>query len=236
MEQGQLSRAARVLRSPGVAPGNADTLAQLQDPSRRPPERLWPLPAGVASYQPAGAVPLDVAELVRNLRSARKGGAPGLSGTRAEHLQPLLEDPAATAALQEIAVQLASARVPTPIAEALCLCRMVALRKDAPGVSEAHGSSSRVRGLAVGEVFRRLVGRTLAQQYQPEFQEATAPHQFGIIAGPGIDAAVHALRLITDSDPTATITQIDGVGAYDHIRRAAMLGALRETRPIAYCH
>eukprot|EP00973_Karenia_brevis_P061484 8548642-Karenia_brevis.AAC.1 len=71
---------------------------------------------------------------------------------------------------------------------------MTALNKGAPGVSEAHGPSARVRGLAVGEVMRRLVGKTLAQQFQSEFEEVTAPHQFGIASKGGVDAAVHLLR------------------------------------------
>ena len=40
---------------------------------------------------------------------------------------------------------------------------------------------------------------------------------------------MHMLRTITAADPTATITQIDGVGAYDHIKRSCMLGALART-------
>ena len=36
-------------------------------------------------------------------------------------------------------------------------------------------------------------------------------------------------RTITDADPTVIITQIDGRGAYDHIKRAAISGALART-------
>ena len=109
------------------------------------------------------------------------------------------------------------------------LCNMVALNKDAPGHSQAHGSSSRVRGLAVGEVIRRLFSRTLAQQYHEEFETATAPQQFGLASHGGVETAVHMLRAVTEADPNATITQIDGVGAYDHIKRSCMLGALART-------
>ena len=100
---------------------------------------------------------------------------------------------------------------------------MVALRKISPGLSSAHGNSSRVRGLAVGDTFRRLVSRTLAQQFHSEFEDATAPHQFGISSACGVDGAVHLLRTMSDLDPTATIAQIDGIGAFDNICWAAML-------------
>ena len=106
---------------------------------------------------------------------------------------------------------------------------MVALNKDAPGHSYAHGPSSRVRGLAVGDVVRRLVSRTLAQQFHDEFEAVTSPQQFGLATHGGVETAVHMLRTITEADPTATITQIDGVGAYDHIRRACMLRGLART-------
>ncbi len=73
---------------------------------------------------------------------------------------------------------------------------MVALRKGAPGVSDAHGISTRVRGLAVGDTFRRLVSKTLAQQFREEFEHATAPFQFGLAKG-GTDAA--ALPALSDT-------------------------------------
>ena len=41
--------------------------------------------------------------------------------------------------------------------------------------------------------------------------------------------AVHLIRTLTDADASATITQIDGIGAYDRIKRACMLGALART-------
>ena len=119
--------------------------------------------------------------------------------------------------------------MPPAIAEAMSLCHMVALNKDAPGHSTAHGPSSRVRGLAVGDVIRRLVGRTLAQQYHDEFEAATSPQQFGLASHAGVEAAVHMIRALTDAHPSATVTQIDGVGAYDHIKRASMLSALART-------
>ena len=36
----------------------------------------------------------------------------------------------------------------------------------------------------------------------------------------------HVLRAITDSDSSAVVLSIDGIGAYDHIRRNAMLSKL----------
>ena len=223
---GQLSRAAKLLHSPGLAPRDADTLAQLSDPTKRPVEQIRPFPQSVTAYAAQEPVRLDGERFLRNLRSARKGGAPGPSGSRNEHLKPLLEDDIASGALEEVACRLANADVPASVGRALVLCRMVGLRKGSPGLAEAHGQSSRVRGLAVGDVFRRLVSRTLAQQHHGEFETATSPHQFGISSRSGVAAAVHLLRTLTDYDPNCTVTQIDGIGAFDHMYRAAMLEAV----------
>ena len=73
------------------------------------------------------------------------------------------------------------------------------------------------------------MGRHFAEQFQGEFETATAPQQFGLASNGGVETAVHMLRTITAADPTATITQIDGVGAYDHLKRSCMLGALART-------
>ena len=145
----------------------------------------------------------------------------------------------ATGDLVSVAARFAAADVPHSIARALCLCRMVALNKGSPGLSTAHGPSNRVRGLAVGDSFGRLVSRTLAQQFRTEFEEATAPHQFGISSACGVDGAVHLLRTMSDIDPAATITQIDGIEAFDNIRRSIMLDAMSDLptrQPLAVRH
>jgi len=229
VEQGQLSKAALILTSNGVAPGTPDTLAQLRDPQKRPPALTEPLPAEVLSYEARHPLRLDKSKLLANLRSTKRGSAPGPSGARLEHLKPLLEDEGPSDAFAFLCSKYAQAALPSAVAAALSLCHMTALNKDAPGQTHAHGASSRVRGLAVGDVIRRLTGRTLAQQFQQEFEDATAPQQFGLASHGGVEAAVHLIRTLTDADPLATITQIDGIGAYDHIKRSCMLGALART-------
>ncbi len=65
------------------------------------------------------------------------------------------------------AESLAQARVPECIVQALRLGRLVALRKP----------NGRVRGIVTGDVFRRMVARTIAQQLAPTFEAACAPFQ-----------------------------------------------------------
>ena len=43
----------------------------------------------------------------------------------------------------------------------------------------------------------------------------------------------HVLRAATDDDPSATILSVDGIGAYDHILRSAMLERLATMREVS---
>ena len=75
--------------------------------------------------------------------------------------------------------------------------------------------NSKVRGLNAGDSFRRLVGRTLAQQYSEEFRAATKPYNYGLSVNSGMDAVIHAFRTLTDEQPHKVITKVDGVDAFD---------------------
>ena len=44
----------------------------------------------------------------------------------------------------------------------------------------------------------------------------------------GTDCVGHLLRVATDADPEATVLSVDGIGAYNHVHRAAMLSRLLE--------
>ena len=122
-----------------------------------------------------------------------------------------------------VAGRLAAADVPGKIACALRIGRMVALTKPTGGV----------RALVMGDVFRRLVARTLAQQFGEQFRQACAPFQFALGTRAGAEALARALRAATEANPRTTVLSIDGVGAYDHISRASMLRALSSHAPLA---
>ena len=85
----------------------------------------------------------------------------------------------------------------------------------------------------MGDAFRRLVARTLAQQLHEEFQSACAPFQYALSTKAGAEALVRAIRASTESDPRTTVLSVDGVGAYDHISRLSMLSALADRPALA---
>ena len=70
--------------------------------------------------------------------------------------------------------------------------------------------------------------KTLARQFREEVEEACAPFLFAYSTRAGTGCVGHAIRALTDADVAATVLSIDGVGAYDHIHRNAMLSKLHE--------
>ena len=55
------------------------------------------------------------------------------------------------------------------------------------------------------------------------------PFQFALSTRAGTDCVEHAVRAATDMNLQMTVLSIDGIGAYDHLHRSAMLAKLLET-------
>ena len=108
---------------------------------------------------------------------------------------------------------LAQGQVPAVIRTALMGARLTALTKPNGGAM----------GIATGCTVRRLVARTLANQFMKVFEAECAPFQYALSTRAGTDCVGHLLRAATDANPNATILTVDGIGAYDHVLRSAML-------------
>jgi len=222
-QRGELSNAARLIRSNGLAPGDANTLTELTNPALRTPFSLQDIPQEILDYVPSEALTLDRDIFIRCLRGARRGLSGGLSGHRNEHLKVALDDEAAINDLAEIAQSMAVADLPDSIASAYRLCKLTAMRK----------GSNKIRGLNAADPFKRLVSRSLAKQFADEFRVATSPYNFGLSEHSGTESIIHYLRARVEQDEELCITKVDGIGAFDHILRSVMLGKLR-TLPNAH--
>ena len=108
------------------------------------------------------------------------------------------------------AERLANADLPEHVLAAVRLGRMLALRKP-------NGLG---RALVVGDVFRRMVARALAQH--AAFQEVCIPL--------GLSTRYKLLHTATVLDARAAVLSVDAVGASDHVSCQAMLESLR-SRP-----
>ena len=221
VRRGELSRARHILTAAELAPGNEATWRLLADPARRPPQPRTPVPSEVADYQPSSPLQLGPTAIAAALRDAKRGGAAGLTGMRAEHLKVLLQDQPALELLAYAATRLANAQVPASIVPGLALARLTALSKPDGGV----------RGIATGDVFRRLVSRALAKGWATTFDRATRPYQFALQARAGTDALAAHVRVALDQDPNQVLVSLDGRSAYDSISRTSFLTALKSAAP-----
>ena len=96
---------------------------------------------------------------------------------------------------------------------------MTALRKADGGVP----------GIVVGDFFRRVVARTIAQQIAKSVKAATSPFQYALSTKARTECVNHILQTLTDMDAKLTILSVDGIGAFDHVSRNSMLRGLMET-------
>ena len=164
---GELSAGRQALDGAKVAPGNLATLAQLTNPERRPPVPR-DLLSGSATAVPERPFELDPELFCKNVRSARRGAAPGPSGMSVEHILGLVESDHDMDIFCSFATIVSQGHVPRGVVEVLRMGRVFALRKLDGGI----------RGIVVGDIIRRLIARTIAQQISKGVEEATAPHQY----------------------------------------------------------
>ena len=135
-----------------------------------------------------------------------------------EHLRPLVDDAHSTHLFLRLDENLARAQVPEVAVAAVGSGRMAALSKDDGGV----------RGMVTGDVVRRLLARTIAQQLGPAVKAATAPHQYALSTRAGCECIAHAIQALCGLNPGATVTSVDGIGACESISRKAMLEGLMQ--------
>ena len=128
----------------------------------------------------------------------------------------MLDDEEATHLITEAAEHLSQADLPSEVADALAMGAMTALVKDNGGI----------RGIVTGDTFRRGVARTMAQQCALRFERACMPFQYALSTRAGTDCVARVVRSLMELDPRKTLLSIDGVGAFDHIKRKAMMEAL----------
>ena len=90
-----------------------------------------------------------------------------------------------------------------------------------------HKPFGSVRSIVCGDIIRRLVAKTIAQQFSEVVQSATAPFQYALSTKASPACIAHALVPLADLDERATVLSVDGMGAFDLISRVSMLEGLR---------
>ena len=130
VHMGELSSARQALEGASLAPGTDDTLVAL----RRAAVVRDAIPEHLIRSAPEVPFALDEAQLNKNLRSAKRGAAPGPSGMTVEHLHPLLDHCGDLRMFFAVVELLARGQVPESIQVAVKLGCMTALTEPEGGV------------------------------------------------------------------------------------------------------
>ena len=197
--------------------GHSKTLQALRDFSRRPRRARETISRELLDVGPATSLELDEGLFSKNLHCARRGAAIGPSGMTTDHLRPLLDKVRDLHLLFSVREQVATGMAPQDVVE-IGRGRWTALKKP----------NGRIRGIVSGEVVRRLVSRTIAQQVSKAVEAGTAPFQCALSTKAGSECVAHALRALCELDPS-TVVSVDGTGAFDLV--SAMLQGLRQIVP-----
>ena len=171
---------------------------------------------GKGDGDPSRSHGICAGQTTKCLQSAPSGCAPGPGGCSNEMLRVCLDDCEVFQFLFRAAEDCASASMPESVSKAFMSATMTARQKPDGGV----------RGIATGTSFRRLVAKTLARQFGKAVESTCAPFQFALSTRAGTDCVGHVVRALTDKNPMVTVLSIDGVGAYDHVYRSAMMKKL----------
>ena len=211
VQMGELSAGRQALQGAEVVPGNDRTLEMLRDPRKRPPRTRVgdEVPAEILEHMPDVPFQLDEQKFLTNLRNSRRGAAAGPSGMTSDHLRPVFDTLQDARLLYKLGEQFSRAETPDPIVAAIRLGRMTALLKPKEVLEVSWLATS-----------------TKARQMSDVVEAATAPYQYALSTRAGTECIAHALQLLTEGNPRATVLSIDGLGAFDLISRKSMLEAL----------
>ena len=215
---GNISRASRLLTSNGLAPDSPHTLELLKEKhpeaSNSNLHNLWD-----TSTEPSITLQRNV--FLKALKSSPRGSAPGPSGLRFEHLKICAEVHDLEECLFNIAQRIASGSPELPIGQALAAARLIALPK---------GENS-VRPIAIGEVLRRLVARTICLQEKSLMAEILSPTQYGVAVSGGLDLIFHQIQAGLEAHGDWGLFKCDLKNAFNSVAREAFFQEVSNNIP-----
>ena len=237
IEDGELSRALRMLHSLGVAGVSEAVLRQLQ---AKHPARARLLPESLPT--PPQRVTVHLTDTLRTLR--RRAGT-GPSGERNEYLRALVghfDDARADRVMQlfdEFASDVASAAMPSWYYAAQSFATLLPIVKKALTRAEvAAGVEPDVRPVAVGEVQMRAILGHVTDGVTSAMADILAPQQVAVGVAGGISILIHGLRVLVEHRGDFVVVRLDLKNAYNAASRSAMLRRFSEHPQLAprSCH
>ena len=206
ISEGQYARAAQLIDSLGIAQANKDTLKEMQ--TKRPQAEHVPNLTPNPNSQP---LQLPSSDILKNIKSFKRGSAPGPSGLRPEHLKVAVnlssptQSDKALGALTKLVNILLAGHLPSEVAPYFCGARLFGGKKKDGGL----------RPIAVGEVLRRLTSKAAASAVASKAATHLSPLQLGVGVKNGCESIAHAVRLLQSQFPEKYILQVDVINAFN---------------------
>ena len=190
------------------------------DPSKVLPQTLLvgPLP------QPTPAMFHSIDEQQILKAASRTNGSGGPSMMDSKQWKRILCSKQYKNEGKELREQLAkfAIKIATEIVDPMTLgvyvaCRLIPLNKN-PGEAETQ-----IRPIGVGEVLRRIVGKTISWSLKEDIQDSAGPLQMSTGLRGGAEAAIHAMKNIYEEETTDAIILVDAANAFNRLNRLVAL-------------
>ena len=220
--QGKLTAAIKMLDRE-----NSSGLFQLSDEVLTQLKEKHPSPAEIEEesllHGPIDLVPPGIFDLIDEHRifdsALKTKGSAGPSGMDAELYRRILCSKNFAAEGKTLREEIASFmrnllkyNYHPSILEGYTACRLIPLDKN-PGV----------RPIGVGEVLRRIIGKTISAMFKEEIKEAAGPLQVSAGHSAGAEAAIHAMSQVFDEEGTDGVLLIDATNAFNQMNRAVAM-------------
>ena len=165
----------------------------------------------------------------QGVKSFPRGSAPGPSGLRPSHLREAVGCPSpdrtsqVLTSLTKFVNLLATGQAPSSIFPHLCSITLLA----------CHKKNGGLRPIAVGEVLRRLISKSLATATRHDAFNSLAPLQLGLCVRGDCEAIIHSVSHLTSSAPPQQwwVLLLDFRNAFNSINRESMFGEFRRRIP-----
>ena len=105
-------------------------------------------------------------------------------------------------------------------------CRLIPLDK---GVD--RDGNLGIRPIGIGEVLRRIVGKVVVHSIKEDIITAAGPLQTCAGLKSGIEASIHAMRLIFEDDETEGVLLVDAENAFNNLNRKAAISNIKQLCP-----
>ena len=208
--------------SSGVLPLTQKVLSELQEkhPPPQPADESVLITGEEPFVDPAQFNSIDERAIFRAAMSTR--GSAGPSGADANQWRRMLisknykeDGKELRSAIANVAKKLCTNEIATQNGQlyAYLSCRLIPLDKSGEGV----------RPIGVGEVLRRIIGKSITRAIKPDILESAGSLQLCAGHTSGCEAAVHAMSDIFDEEENDGLLLIDASNAFNAMNRSVLL-------------